>query len=516
MAGTVIAADTGMPLAKAVLTFRALGAEAQPRYALTDSSGRFEIKGLDPGRYSLSASHAGYVRMQYDQRSPDSPGTVLTLRPGQAVKDISFRLPRAAAVSGHIYDEDGNPIEHAQVHAMSYRYFRGSRQLLPVGFATTDDRGEYRIFDLAPGQYYVSASFNAGQFGQGPASLSYPETFYPSTTDSSGATPIQLAAGDDLPGVDISLTPTPTFHIRGKVFNAVSNRPGEGVMVFLLPRGGSLTNVFSFTGQNYVRNHQGEFDLAGVRPGSYFLIARSVSNGTELQTRVPVDVTNADVNGLSVTLTPGIDIQGQVRTAGGKLDLSGVRLFLQPRDQSIYFSSETDSPDRNGNVVFHHVGDGGYKLEVWGLPPDAYVKSILLNGQDVRVDGFDVNEGQNPGMLEIVIDSNGGRVSGTVLRDDKPFNNAQVVLLPEGGKVAKDSDLTKETTTDQYGVFVIRGIRPGTYRVMAFEQIEEDAWTDPNFISRLKDQGTEVEVDDGTACNVQLQVIPASKTTSAE
>lgn len=220
-------------------------------------------------------------------------------------------------------------------------------------------------------------------------------------------------------------------------------------------------------------------------PGSYFLIARSVSNGTELQTRVPVDVTNSDVNGLTVTLTPGIDIQGQVGTAGGKLDLSGVHLFLQPRDQSIYFSSETDSPDRNGNVTFHHVGDGSYKLQVWGLPPDAYLKSILLNGQDARTDGFDVNEGQSPGTLEIVIDSNGGRVSGTVLKDDKPFNNAQVALLPESDKAQKDSDLTKETTTDQYGVFVIRGIRPGTYRVMAFEQIEEGAWTDPNFMVRL-------------------------------
>src|SRR5579863_2003906 len=65
--GTVIAADSGRPLRKAVLTLRSDVRSAEPQYAITDSSGHFESAGIDPGCYSLTVSHAGYVRMTYQQ-----------------------------------------------------------------------------------------------------------------------------------------------------------------------------------------------------------------------------------------------------------------------------------------------------------------------------------------------------------------------------------------------------------------------------------------------------------------
>jgi len=508
--GTVIAADSGQPLRKTVLSLSKTGNRAKPQYALTDSNGYFEMKDIDPGRYYFSASHAGYVRMGYDQRSADAPSSELTLSPGQVLKEISFHLPRAAAISGHVYDENGDPIERAQVRAQRYRYFQGKRQLLPAGFASTDDRGEYRIFDLAPGSYYVSATLNAGQFSQGPANLSYPDTFYPSTTEASTASPLQLTAGNDFSGVDISLAPAKTFHIRGRVFNAVTNRPGDGAWTLLLPRGQRFTGG-AFNNEDFVQDPHGNFDLGGVKAGSYFLIVSIDANGAQLQTRLPVDVADSDINGLSVTLTSGAEIHGQVRASGGKLDFAGLHLMLRPRDQQIYFPSQEAIIDPKGNLTFRHVGDGGYKLRVWGLPQDAYVKSVRLGGQDVPQSGFDVSEGQSPGSLEVVIEPNGGRVMGTVAKDGKPFSDATVVLLPEDPAAAGDYTRTEEAATDQYGAFVMRGIRPGKYRVVAFEQIEEGSWTDPNLLSRIKDQGNEVEVSDGQESKVQLQVVPASQ-----
>ena len=508
--GTVIAADSGQPLRKAVLSLRKTGNRARPQYALTDSNGYFEMNGVVPGRYYFSAAHAGYVRMGYDQRSADAPSPELTLSPGQDLKEISFHLPRAAAISGHIYDENGDPIEDAEVRAQRYRYFQGKRQLLPAGFASTDDRGEYRIFDLAPGSYYVSAAFNAGQFGRGPANFSYPDTFYPSTTEASTASPVQLTAGNDFSDVDISLVPAKTFHIRGRVFNAVTNKPGDGAWTRLLPRGQRFAGGVSDL-QDFVQDSHGNFDLGGVRAGSYFLIVSLDTNGAQLQTRLPVDVADSDINGLSVTLTSGIDVHGQVRASGGKLTLAGLHFVLGPRHQQDYIPSQEAIIDPKGNLTFQHVGDGSYKLRVWGLPQDAYVKSVRLGGQEVRQSGFDVSEGQSPGAFEVMIDPNGGRVTGIATKDGKPSSDATVVLLPEDPAATLDYSLTQDATTDQYGAFVIRGIRPGKYRVVAFEQIEEGSWNDPNVLSRIKDQGTEVEVSDGVERKVQLQVVPANQ-----
>ena len=162
------------------------------------------------------------------------------------------------------------------------------------------------------------------------------------------------------------------------------------------------------------------------------------------------------------------------------------------------------------------MSDGSYTVRVFELPPDAYLKQVLLNGQDVRESGFDISGGQAPGTLEVVIDTNGGRLQGVVTKDGKVFTDAKVVLLPEDAATTKDDSLVKETTTDQYGAFVIRGIQPGDFRVFAFEQVEEGAWADPNFMSRIQDKGQEVEVSEGTEHTVQLQAISPSATAEVQ
>src|SRR5260370_1387464 len=157
IAGHVLGADNGRPIRRARV---AINAPDLPggRAALTDDSGAFDFIELPPSRYTLTVSKTGYVPLSYGQRRPLQAGTPLQLAAGQELKGIEFRLPRGSVISGHVNDENGDPMPATPVNVMRYQYAQGNRQLVPAGTSQTDDRGEYRVWGLNPSDYYVSAA----------------------------------------------------------------------------------------------------------------------------------------------------------------------------------------------------------------------------------------------------------------------------------------------------------------------------------------------------------------------
>ena len=91
VSGTVVRLAGGEPLKGASVQLQDLENRAQTTSTVTDAGGRFEMQGIDPGRYRLSVSRNGFVRQEYGQRKPEDPGTVLSLRAGQNLKDLLFR-----------------------------------------------------------------------------------------------------------------------------------------------------------------------------------------------------------------------------------------------------------------------------------------------------------------------------------------------------------------------------------------------------------------------------------------
>src|SRR5262245_64188520 len=136
--GRVLAADSGRAVKRARVF---LNAPELPdgRGTLTDDNGMFDFVELPAGRYSLRVSKAGYVSISYGQRRPLQAGTPLQLAEGQELKGLDMRLPRGSVISGHVYDETGEPMPGAMVRVSVYRYAQGSRQLVPAGNAQTDD-----------------------------------------------------------------------------------------------------------------------------------------------------------------------------------------------------------------------------------------------------------------------------------------------------------------------------------------------------------------------------------------
>ena len=156
ISGRVLAADTGRPVKRARVMLNAAELPGG-RGVLTDDDGLFEFAELPQGRYTLGVSKSGFVALTYGQRRPLQAGTPLQLNDGEQLKALEFRLPRGSVIAGHVVDETGDSMAGATVRVMMYQYAQGSRQLVPAGSAVSDDRGQYRIWGLNPGDYYVTA-----------------------------------------------------------------------------------------------------------------------------------------------------------------------------------------------------------------------------------------------------------------------------------------------------------------------------------------------------------------------
>src|SRR5262249_55269347 len=131
---------------------------------------------------------------------------------------------------GRVIDDDGRPMRGVQVVALSMDYLSGKRQLLPQGNpATTNDRGEFRLFWLESGAYFIVINpdpiLDIGRllYG-GPQPVGYiptdPDatfvtTFFPGTWDFRKAETIDVGPGEtDVHAIQVATLPSHTIRIR--------------------------------------------------------------------------------------------------------------------------------------------------------------------------------------------------------------------------------------------------------------------------------------------------------------
>ncbi len=521
--GLVVKAATSEPLNKAWLTLRKLDGREPLHITSTDARGRFVLRDLEPGQYRLWVERKGYVRHEYGQRAANRPGTILTLAPGQHLRDVVLRMIPTGAISGQVYDEDGEPTAGVRVQALRYVYVRGHRQALQAAAAITNDLGDYRLYGLAPGRYYVSATYTpgprtlgighakvAGRTGESLPEEGYAPTYYPGTNNPNRAIPRQLNAGDDVRGVDFTLLPTRTVRVRGRVSSTVIGRPGNGARIWLMPRESGMRGAL-FRNQTVVGGPQGAFELRGVTPGSYLLRAKWFEEGRIYTARQALDVGNADIDGINLLLAPGADLRGRVRTEGNpQFKSAGLRVLLEPRDDP-EMGSASVSVKSDGTFVLNNLGSNVYDVTLTGTPEDFYLKAARLGSDDVLERGLIVSSGPPPGSLELVLSSAGARIEGSVLDgEQEAFSGATVVLVPET-RHRDRSKLYQVTTTDQYGRFTLRGIPPGDYKLFAWDAVERGAYQDVVFLRPYEEQGEPMQVKEGARLSVQLRIIPAKE-----
>src|SRR5437867_5256590 len=236
--GHVIGGDTGQPLRRALVR---IVATQENRVATTDAEGRYEFRNVKPGRYTISASRNSYVTMSYGQTRPFEPGTPLEIKDGQTVERLDFNLPRAGVITGRILDEFGEPLPGVQVSAMRYQFMQGRRQLVNTGrMASSDDLGDFRLYGLQPGQYYLQATWrsNMPPGGGRPDQTAYAPTYFPGVTDAARAQRFTIGIGQELNDLVMSMRPVKATRVTGTVVTS-QGRPMAGMlMVMQMSNGG--------------------------------------------------------------------------------------------------------------------------------------------------------------------------------------------------------------------------------------------------------------------------------------
>ncbi len=483
VSGQVVTAADGAPLksSRVVLIQEDAGPHDQAFSATTDSDGRFDIRRVIPGRYSFFAVHTGYISQRYQARDING-GTSLTLVPGQEIDGALFRLIRGAVITGRIVDESGEPmakigvigLRKASAAEMAEMEEWGSRarkeQLVTTATALTDDRGEYRLFDLKPGEYYVKASESeAFQLGaedglswitRNNLGTQYAPVFYPGVIQLEQAQLVPLAAGEEA-RAEFAMRQVKTVEVAGRV-RAVDGRAASGAIVLLY-----ISDAVTWSDRlDTNTNSRGEFTIKGVLPGSYIVSAQQrEEDGKRLFAQQKLEVGNENIDSVLLAFTQGAAVRGRIVAVGASIP-ERVQITFESSQESDMAGGGSALSKPDGSFQINGVADGDYALRVYDLEQGWYVRSARLGGDDVLEKGLQVEKGSVSGTLEIVLSSAGAQLEGAVTDHDKPAGGAQVWAKPEPETTYNRMRL-KSATTDQNGRFTFRTLPPGKYRVIA-------------------------------------------------
>lgn len=508
--GVVVKSTNGEGIKGATVVLAPAGAPDQAHTVSTDKSGYFSIRDIVPGRYVISAEGAGYTYLRTGKGRENIQTTNLELTPGKNLKEISFRLVPPGVITGTVYDEDGDPVTLADVKALRVARSGVQRQLGEAGFAQTNDLGEYRIWGLEPGQYVIVAAYQRHQPNSGEeADEVVLPTFHPGTQDASQAMVVEVQAGAEASGINVALGHAHAVVVRGRVVVESSAKSLRGILVSLTPRTAAVGSYSLASYGASTQNEFGDFEIRRVPPGSYVLTANGSDEKRQLFARVPVEVGNGNVDGITLVLSSALQLTGRIRVEGNsQFDYTQLNPWLQPLDGTMGGGASNVKPD--GTFVLPDVFDGTYQVRTSGLPEGYYLKSVRLGGSDVLESGLTVSHSQPPGRLEITVSPDGGRIEGLVTNDQNPVSGAQVVLVPDPPHRGR-AELYSTMATDAFGRFAMLGLFPGSYKLFAWEPVQGTDYVDPDFFTAFEDRATRVEIREQQQQTVNLEVITAEE-----
>lgn len=545
--GRVVSADTGGPVRRAQL--RISGQDIGSKSALTDAEGRYEFRDLPAGRFNLMASKAGYVTIQYGQTRPFESGKPIDLTDGQVLDKADISMPRGSAISGRLVDEFGDPVADAVVGAMRSVWSGGRRRLQPTGrTAMTNDLGQFRIYGLSPGDYYVNAAFRGGDMmsmdiamatatggattggpaGSNPTS-GYAPTYFPGTANGAEAQKITLTIGQEAQNTDFALLPVKLAKITGTVISS-EGKPVEGSMINALPRNGDMPGMMMMMmGGNARTDKNGNFTILNVAPGEYTLQSRVLQimtsgngdnmmfsariggdAGAESETgSLPINVTGEDLSNVVIVTSKGATASGHVTFEGGSKPptLTTIRVAASPVDAEGPGMSFAGPGTVKADGTFELRGLSGTRIvRAMNLPAGWMLKSVRVNGNDITDAGLDFKPGETVSGVEVTLTSKLTEVNGTVKDNSQPVKDYTVVIFADDPQKwsLPNSRYVSGSRPDQEGRFQVKNLPAGGYYAVAVDYLAQGEWFDPDVLERLKPKATSFSMDEGETKTLTL------------
>jgi hypothetical protein len=481
--------------------------------AETNSEGRFQLKDIPDGEYFLRVEKPGYLNTEYE--AAPLPLTIGPLNNNQN-QGLHLELAAGRQISGRITTSNTPSLAGIPVEALQVSY-RDRQPYLATRITTrTNDSGDYTLFPLAPGLYYVRSS----------SSDVFLPTYYPGVEETRRAILVNLVDQQVASRTDFQLLATRGVKLTGEIKSAT---PGMSIVaissLFLLPRDdetamSAQANSFPNKATNE-EQARGTFEVRNIPPGSYDLVPiLRDANGRYQTAKTSLELI-ADTAGITLYARSGSDLHGELEVHGDRSlsQFSTVRLGLQLRDHpssdflNRIITSNSGVVNRNGTFAFQNVPEAYYRLRiVSGLPDDAFIEDIKQGGSSVYDDGF--FWGDRPrDVLKIIIGSPAGRLEGRVLKTPQNAGTYSHVMLVPYSSRRTNPLLSIETLTDVNGRFSLSGVAPGTYQLLAWGPDPEGVARRPDFVARYQGMGKAVVVEQGSIISgVEVPLLKLQRT----
>jgi hypothetical protein len=563
LTGTVVSDEASpRPIRRAILTLVPAGSgPALQRLTSTDDQGRFAFTALPAGSYSaLRAVRPGFVAAVYGQKRVNGLGSPITLAEGQRLA-VTMTMMRAAVITGMVFDR-GRPAMSVSVRASPVRIADGVQ--VPAGVpsrtATTDDRGVYRIFDLAPGDYVVYASprlstsgevhpiteaeiewanrqlrgggapMSAAQPAPAPAApVTYTSVYFPGTTDPARAGLVTVGAGDERGGLNLNLEYVSTARLSGMILHP-DGQPVQTAQLNLLPRSDAtvpqdalMLLEMMMPSRSTVSN--GRFSMTAVKPGDYTLIARAAERPSGPQQRtgraggpgsmtlwasLDVTVSGVDQSNLELRVQPGMTLSGRVVFDGTRpppADLSRVtvRLMAAPTPgPTIAINVPSGTVSADGTFTLAGVVPGRYLLSASApaAAPGApwLVRSALAGRANAADVAFDVQPGHDIADIVVTFTDAVSELSGRLLdAAGRPASDLSIMLIPTDRAMwsPRSRRLRPPVRAGHDGTFRFTNLVPGEYFLAALTDFEPSDLLDPDFLEQVAAAAMKISIAEG-------------------
>jgi protocatechuate 3,4-dioxygenase beta subunit len=495
--GRVLAADTAAPLREATVMMLSGGASIVASVT-TDDEGRFEFGRLAAGEYSVRAEpgrHRGaYLPARY---GGDDPGVRVIVTSDGVPADLDIRLPRAAAVSGHVTDDAGEGLARVKV-------------MLTPGSGTaaqSDDRGYFRIYGVEPGDYLVVAAAEDRAVDLDETTTAFRPTYYPGTTNKGEAVFIHVDAATEATA-DIRLTRLRLFRATGVLTDSAGAVLHDSRLAVMLRDAEGKFEVFA----NASANPEGAFTLRALGPGSYRLAAvgvRQAARGTVREFgMIDFTVERANVEGLVLSTEPGVSVAGRMVFEDGPAPQSRGRIEAVPSDDGPLRPSAIAEPRPDLTFRLDDLW-GAYIFRPQDLPNGWFLDAVLLGTTDIT-DVPTVLRAGDSGRLQIVVTSRAATLEFAVTDEaGRAATGFLIALMSTDRAMASSSRYRHVGRPDKDGHARVEGVLPGRYYAVAcsMEGLMRLTRTDANVLDRLVKMATTIEVTGSERRTILLKIV---------
>jgi hypothetical protein len=497
-------ASNNDPVRKAVVTLTWQGVPRSWATSRTDSSGQFRFEGLPPGKYDLRATKAGGGTAIYGALSVRELGELITLEDGEIRGGVKLRFLHPAKISGRVLDPHGDPVTNIAVTLLGLGRNLGERALVRYRSAESNDRGDYRLDDVAPGQYYLHAEQHIMRGGAEPLS----PQFLGGARESKDATLFTIHGGENLAGMDFHLSSEAPVRIHGRVTGVPDTwRDRKDIEVMVWTAGEYVENFTGLPQTVKAPDYAFGFDL---QPGRYGFDAAVEIEGKRWTASQFVDTSHPPVE-IALALAPPLDVKGKLQVEGHAAPaVSSFNVRLTRRGFGPLIAANVAA---DGSFTLPRVPPGEWTVNINPLPPGAFLKTARFGDQDIRFARMEIRPGSED-PISIVVSMNIAQVHGEVDAGAGDSKRAGVLLAPTG----EYSTLTRffyEAAADDSGKFELRDIAPGRYKIFALEKLSAAEFKTPEAASQLDPLGQEIELAEGAKLEVHPKLIPVERAREA-